>query len=98
MITNRPNDVNLELRLAEAAYQAGDVRQGDLAAAKAVSLAPAAQRAALRKAFAQLKKNPSGSSTSPTTATPTTATGAPAATAPATTAPTPAPAKTPKKG
>jgi hypothetical protein len=97
-ISHNPNDANLQQRLAVAAYQAHDSRQGDLAAAKAVSLAPAAERAALRKGFAQLKKNPTGTATAPTTAAPTTSTGAPATTAPAATAPAPAPAKSPKKG
>ena len=69
-ITNRPNNANLEFSLAQAAYQAGDARQGDLAAAKTVSLVPAAQRAALRKALAQFKKNPTGTATTAPTPRP----------------------------
>jgi hypothetical protein len=47
--------------LAEEAYKAKNTRVGDLAAAKAVSLAPAAERKQLKLALAALKKNPSGS-------------------------------------
>jgi hypothetical protein len=46
--------------LAEEAYKAKNTRVGDLAAAKAVSLAPAAQRSRLKLELAALKKNPSG--------------------------------------
>lgn len=45
-------------RLAVYAYQARNTREGDLAAAKAVSLAPAAQRAQVKAQLALLKKNP----------------------------------------
>ena len=43
--------------LAEYAYKAHNDRQGDLAAAKAVSLAPASERARLKKELAELKKS-----------------------------------------
>jgi hypothetical protein len=55
--------------LAEYAYKAKNTRIGDLAAAKAVALAPATQRSQLKAQFAELKKNPNGS---PETATGTT--------------------------
>ena len=46
--------------LAEEAYKAKNTRVGDLASAKAVALAPAAQRSRLKLELAALKKNPSG--------------------------------------
>ncbi len=42
--------------LAQLAYQAGQIRKGDLAAAKAVSLAPKAQRAQIKSTLATAKK------------------------------------------
>jgi hypothetical protein len=55
--------------LADYAYKAHNTRVGDLAAEKAVSLAPASQQAQLRNAFAALKKNPSGAETAAGTTT-----------------------------
>jgi hypothetical protein len=46
--------------LAQYAYKSHNTRVGDLAAAKAISLAPVAQRARLKTTLAALKKNPSG--------------------------------------
>ena len=46
--------------LAEYAYKAHNTRVGDLASAKAVSLAPAAQRTRLKTELAEIKKNPTG--------------------------------------
>jgi hypothetical protein len=46
--------------LADYAYKAKNTRIGDLASAKAVSLAPASQRSTLKTELAALKKNPSG--------------------------------------
>jgi hypothetical protein len=46
--------------LAEAAYQAKNVSVGDLAAQKAVELAPSNERQRVKAYMAQLKKNPSG--------------------------------------
>ena len=55
--------------LAEYAYKAKNTRVGDLASAKAVSLAPAAQKARVKKQLAEIKKNPTpGSSGSTSTA------------------------------
>jgi hypothetical protein len=52
VVAGRPPSTGLYSQLAIAAYQAGQTRKGDLAADKAVSLAPKAQRAEIR---AQLK-------------------------------------------
>jgi hypothetical protein len=56
--------------LAQFAYQAGQIRKGDLAATKAVSLAPASERKQFQQQLAQIKA----------TATGKTATGAPSTT------------------
>ena len=50
----RPSS-SIYIQLASFAYAGGDARTGDLAAAKAVSLAPAAQRATLKTELASLK-------------------------------------------
>ncbi len=47
-------------QLAEYAYKAGNNSLGDLAAAKAVKLAPAAERARLKTELAEVKKFPHG--------------------------------------
>jgi hypothetical protein len=47
-------------QLAIYAYKASNVRLGDLAAAKAVSLAPANSRTRLKRELAEFKTNPSG--------------------------------------
>src|SRR5262249_29342045 len=49
--------------LAQYAYKAHNVRVGDLAAQKAISLAPASERARLKTELAAVKKNPSGEET-----------------------------------
>ncbi|HUB36893.1 MAG TPA: hypothetical protein VL972_08715 [Solirubrobacteraceae bacterium] len=46
--------------LAEYAYKAGNTGTGDLAAAKAVAMAPTAQRARLKKELEEIKKHPKG--------------------------------------
>ena len=51
-----PPSSNQFQQLAQLAYQAGETRVGDLAARRAVDLAPKADRKALRDALAQLKK------------------------------------------
>jgi len=48
--------------LAAYAYLANNPRVGDLAAVKAVSLAPAGEQARLKKELETIKKNPTGSS------------------------------------
>ena len=51
-----PPSSNQFQQLAQLAYQAGETRVGDLAARRAVDLAPKKDRKALRDALAQLKK------------------------------------------
>jgi len=59
-VAARPNSTSLYAQLAQYAYKAKNTRVGDLAAAKAVALAPAAQKPRLKTELAALKKNPSG--------------------------------------
>lgn len=54
-------------QLSIYAYKDKNVRLGDLASAKAVSLAPANSRTRLKKELAELKANPSGEKTFTTT-------------------------------
>ncbi len=54
-------------QLAIYAYKAKNVRLGDLASTKSVSLAPKTEKARLKKELAELKKNPSGEKTFTTT-------------------------------
>jgi len=60
VVAAKPNSASRYAELAEYAYKAKNVRVGDLASAKAVSLAPAAQQAALKRELAEVKTNPSG--------------------------------------
>ncbi len=60
VVAARPTSASLLRALAEYAYQAHNPRVGDLASAKAVSLAPAAQRPRLKTELAAIKKNPTG--------------------------------------
>jgi hypothetical protein len=62
VIASRPPTLALYEDLAVLSYQSHNPREGDLAAAHAVQLAPAAQRATLQAQFAQLKQNPNGTS------------------------------------
>jgi hypothetical protein len=62
----RPESAALFAALAEYAYKAHNTSLGDLASEKAVSLAPAAQRARLKTELAELKKHPNPSSESVT--------------------------------
>lgn len=73
VIAGRPPSEGLFASLAQLAYIAGNTRLGDLAAAKAVSLAPKAQRDLLRTRLEEIKKNPKGEeggSAASTTTTP----------------------------
>jgi hypothetical protein len=63
VVAARPTSASLYAALSEYAYRAHNPREGDLAAAKAISLAPAVQRPRLKAEFAALKKNPNPSST-----------------------------------
>jgi hypothetical protein len=62
-VAARPTSVSLYAQLAQYAYKAHNPRVGDLASAKAVSLAPAAERLRLKTELAAVKKNPSGGET-----------------------------------
>jgi hypothetical protein len=59
-VAARPNSASLYAALAQYAYKAKNTRVGDLAAEKAVALAPATQKPRLKLELAALKKNPSG--------------------------------------
>ncbi len=63
VVAARPESAALFAKLAEYAYKAKNASVGDLASAKAVSLAPPAQRAALKSELEMLKKSPSGGET-----------------------------------
>lgn len=67
VVAARPSSASLYAALAEYAYKAHNTREGDLAAAKAVSLAPAAQRARVKTELETVKKAPSGGETFTTT-------------------------------
>ena len=60
VVKQRPTSVHYYSELAIYAYKAKDVNLGDLSAAKAVSLAPAAERTRLKNELAELKQNPTG--------------------------------------
>jgi hypothetical protein len=66
--TEPPNS-NLYAQLAELAYRAGETRVADLAADRAVSLAPEPQRKPLRTALDGLKKQATPPQAQPTTTT-----------------------------
>ena len=59
-VAARPESASLYAELAEEAYKAKNTREGDLAAEKAVSLAPAAQRKTIKSDLESIKKNPTG--------------------------------------
>jgi hypothetical protein len=67
VVANRPTDSALYANLAEYAYKAHNTRQGDLASAKAVALAPAAARTRVKNALAEVRSNPTGEKTFTTT-------------------------------
>jgi hypothetical protein len=60
IVAAKPNSASRYAELAQYAYKAKNTRVGDLAAAKAVSLAPANQRVRLKKELEEARKNPSG--------------------------------------
>lgn len=66
-VAARPTDAALFAALAEYAYRAHNTGVGDLAAAKAVKLAPASAQARLKTELAEVRKNPSGEKTYTTT-------------------------------
>ena len=66
----RPPSSNLYAQLAVLAYQAGDTRTGDLAGSRAVDLAPASDRKALREQLDLLKKQAASDRAQQTATTP----------------------------
>jgi hypothetical protein len=77
VVASEPQSASLFGALAEYAYKAHNQRQGDLAAIKAVSLAPSTDRARLKKELAELKKSSASGATSSSGASSTsTGTGA----------------------
>jgi len=67
VVAARPTSAALSSELAEEAYKAKNVREGDLASEKAVSLAPASEQARVKRALEAIKKNPSGNGEASTT-------------------------------
>ena len=67
VVDARPPSAGLYSTLAVLAYQAGQTRKGDLAAAKAVSLAPKDQRSLLKEQLQQQKTATAGGSAGSTT-------------------------------
>ncbi|HVF79751.1 MAG TPA: hypothetical protein VNA28_15745 [Solirubrobacteraceae bacterium] len=72
IVTNaeRPPSSNLYAQLAVLAYQAGDDRTGDLASARAVDLAPQADRKELRSTLSILKQQAASDRAQQATTTP----------------------------
>ena len=60
VVTERREDASSYLQLARMAYGAGDLRTGDLAAAKAVKLTPAPDRAQIRDGLRELRAGAPG--------------------------------------
>jgi hypothetical protein len=60
VVDSRPASTGLYTQLATLAYGAGQTRKGDLAAQKAVELAPKDQRSALKDQLKSLKEQPAG--------------------------------------
>jgi hypothetical protein len=61
VVAEKPTNVAYYAELARYAYLAHNTRVGDLASAKAVSLAPTTQRQRLKTELAALRKSPTGS-------------------------------------
>lgn len=62
IVAHEPNSASYYAQLAAYAYKAKNTRIGDLATAKALALAPAAQRSQVKKQLAAIKANPNGTS------------------------------------
>lgn len=58
VIANKPPSASLYGFLAQYSYKAHNPRQGDLAAAKAVSLVPSVERKRVKEYLASIKQNP----------------------------------------
>ncbi len=75
VVASKPDSAALYGALAEYAYKSHNTRVGDLAAAKAVALAPASERARVKAELAELRANPSGEKVVTTTTNGKTYTG-----------------------
>jgi hypothetical protein len=75
IVAAEPKNASYYSFLAEYAYKAKNPRVGDLASAKAVSLAPANERTRVKTELETVKKNPTGGETLTTTTNGTTYTG-----------------------
>jgi hypothetical protein len=75
IVAAEPNSAAYYAQLAEYAYKAKNARVGDLASAKAVSLAPSTDRTRIKQELEAVKKNPSGGETFTTTTNGTVYTG-----------------------
>jgi hypothetical protein len=69
VLATRPKSAALWAALAEYAYKAQNQRIGDLAASKAVGLAPATQKTRLKKELAEVRKTPNANGKIYTTTT-----------------------------
>jgi hypothetical protein len=67
IVAAEPHSASYYAFLAEYAYKAKNTRVGDLATTKAVSLAPAAQRARVKQELEAVKKSPEGETLTATT-------------------------------
>jgi hypothetical protein len=63
VVASRPPSASLYGQLAVYAYKAHQITAGDLAAQKAVSLAPVADRTRIKTELAEIRKNPSAPKT-----------------------------------
>jgi hypothetical protein len=75
VVAAEPKNASYYAALAEYAYKAKNPRVGDLASTKAVSLAPASDRARVKTELEAVKKSPEGGETLTTTTNGTTYTG-----------------------
>lgn len=67
VVAAEPKNASYYAALAEYAYKAKNVRVGDLASSKAVSLAPASNRARVKTELEAVKKSPEGETLTTTT-------------------------------
>jgi predicted Zn-dependent protease len=67
IVAVEPKNASYYAFLAEYAYKAKNARVGDLASTKAISLAPAAERARLKTQLEAVKKSPEGETLTTTT-------------------------------
>ncbi|HEX4484435.1 MAG TPA: hypothetical protein VH081_11700 [Solirubrobacteraceae bacterium] len=75
VVAAEPNSAAYYAQLAEYAYKAKNARVGDLASAKAVSLAPSTDRTRIKQELEAVKKSPEGGQTFTTTTNGTVYTG-----------------------